>query len=109
MVLEDASSGLKRERNRLIMEVLAVPAPPTNRDACDQENNLKKQLEDEKTECPELQAATRLIAIILNVFTSASHLLPASKIHALLAFTCIGSSLTHMPAEAMRIKLRYKA
>lgn len=37
MVLEDASSGLKRDRKRLIMEVLAVPAPPTNRDACNQE------------------------------------------------------------------------
>lgn len=34
MVLEEASSGLKRDRNRLMMEVLAVPAPPTNRDAC---------------------------------------------------------------------------
>ena len=44
MVLEDASSGLKRDRKRLIMEVLAVPAPPTNRDACNQELNIQKEL-----------------------------------------------------------------
>ena len=50
MVLEDASSGLKRDRKRLIMEVLAVPAPPTNRDACNQELNIQKELEAEKSE-----------------------------------------------------------
>jgi len=33
MVLEEASSGLKRDRKRLMMEVLAVPAPPTSKDA----------------------------------------------------------------------------
>lgn len=61
MVLEDASSGLKRDRNRLMMEVLAVPAPPTNRDACDQELKFTKHLEVEETERSELQPATRLI------------------------------------------------
>ena len=34
MVLEEASSGLKRERNWLITVVFAVPGPPTRRAPC---------------------------------------------------------------------------
>ena len=45
MVFEEASSGLKRDRNRLMMEVLAVPAPPTNRDAWHQQNSAKQTAE----------------------------------------------------------------
>lgn len=38
MVFEEASSGLKRDRKRLMIEVLAVPAPPTKSDACQERN-----------------------------------------------------------------------
>ena len=34
MVLEVVSSGVKRPMNWLMIEVLAVPGPPTSRDAC---------------------------------------------------------------------------
>lgn len=40
IVLEDASSGLKRDKNRLMMEVLAVPAPPTSKDPCKPKQTL---------------------------------------------------------------------
>lgn len=51
MVFEEASSGLKRDRKRLMMEVLAVPAPPTNRDACEQKHTTKEQLQAQGAEC----------------------------------------------------------
>lgn len=71
MVFDEASSGLKRDRNRLIMEVLAVPAPPTSRDACEQKHRTQNQREG--AEYNESERATKVILLTShwNTITSA--------------------------------------